>query len=216
MPVDLYNLYGSPPCGLVRMLAKHIGVELNVKNVNLAKGENRTPEFLKMNPFHKVPTIDDDGFVLYESTAICYYLLNKYAPDSELYPKCPRGRARVDQVLATMTSTIQPPFMAFFRPRFFTQSKPTDEEVKALEENVLQGIETLVGDGNYALGDKLTLADLSLMAHLSLLAEIPVFDSGKFPKVAAYYERLKAELPYYEEINRPGISALVNLWPVLK
>lgn len=48
------------------------------------------------------------------STAICYYLLNKYAPDSELYPKCPRGRARVDQVLATMTSTIQPPFMAFF------------------------------------------------------------------------------------------------------
>ncbi|CAN7938048.1 unnamed protein product, partial [Ixodes hexagonus] len=169
-----------------------------------------------LNPFHKVPTIDDDGFVLYESTAICYYLLNKYAPECELYPKCPQVRARVDQVLATMTSTIQPPFMAFFRPRFFVQSKPSAEEVSALEENVLEGLETLVGDAKFALGDKLTLADLSIMAHLSLLAEIPVFDSSKFPKVAAYYERLKAELPYYEEINRPGIAALVHLWPELK
>ncbi|XP_077511404.1 glutathione S-transferase 1-like [Amblyomma americanum] len=216
MPYTLYNLYGSPPCATVRMLAKHIGVDLELKNVDTFKKEHLTPEYLKINPFHKIPSFSDDGFIIYESSAICYYLLRKHAPDSELYPNCNRGRARIDQALATITSTIQPHYFKFMIPRFYELKKPTAEEVEAFEEHVIKGFEQVLGDGNYVLGDKLSLADLSLVAHLTLVLELPLLEAQKYPKLKSYYDRLKAELPYFEEINEPGISALKSLATQMK
>nr|XP_037277694.1 glutathione S-transferase 1-like [Rhipicephalus microplus] len=185
MPYTLYNLYGSPPCATVRMLAKHIGVDLELKNVDPFKREHLTPEYLKLNPFHKVPTFSDDGFIIYESSAICYYLLRKHAPSSDLYPDCPRTRARVDQALATITSTIQPHYFKFFRPRFYELTKPTPEDVEQFEENVIKGFEHVLREGNYVLGDKLSLADLSLVAHLTLVFEVPFLNGDKYPKLKA-------------------------------
>ncbi|XP_077534967.1 glutathione S-transferase 1-like [Haemaphysalis longicornis] len=216
MPYVLYNVYGSPPCGLVRMLAKHLGIELELKNVDLFKKENLTPEYLKINPFHKVPSFSDDGFIIYESSAICYYLLRKHAPDSELYPNCPKTRARIDQALATVTSTIQPLYFDFMRPRFYQLKKPTTEELAFFEEKVVTGFEHVIGDGKFVLGDKLSLADLSVVAHLTLALEAPFLDAGKYPKLKSYYERVKAQLPYFNEINEPGIEALAKLAAELK
>ncbi|XP_064459322.1 uncharacterized protein LOC135369735 [Ornithodoros turicata] len=215
MVLTLYNLYGSPPCGAVRMLAQYVGPDLELKNLNMAAGEHLQPEYLKLNPFHKVPTLVDDDFVLYESNAILYYLINKYDPDSTLYPKCPRSRAAVDKVLAAVTSTIQPHYMAFFRPRFYEKKKPTEQEIEQFEENALRGFEHLIGDGKYAVNDTLTLADFSLVAHLTLALELPHFRAEKFPKLVAYYERLKKELESFEEINRPGLEALKKRWEEL-
>lgn len=209
MPVALYNQYGSPPCALVRMVARHLGVELELRNLNLFTGEHLKPEYLKLNPYHKVPTMEDDGFILYESSPICTYLCNKFAPASSLYPACPRSRAQVDQVLATITSTIQPHYFAFLKPCFFDNHKPTPEEIAAFEENVLASFENHVGkDGGYAVGDGLTLADFSLVAHLTLCFEFPVVQVDKFPRLKAYYERIKAELPYFDEINKQSLDLL--------
>lgn len=99
MPVDLYSMAPSAPCRSVLMTAKALGVDVNVKPVNLFAGEHMTPEFLKLNPQHNVPTIDDDGFVLNESRAICTYLVRKYGKDDSLYPKDVQKRALVDQRL---------------------------------------------------------------------------------------------------------------------
>ncbi|KAK8789144.1 hypothetical protein V5799_021081 [Amblyomma americanum] len=216
MPVTLYNLPGSPPCGFVRSLAKHLGVELTLKNLDFAKKEHLAEDYLKLNPFHKVPTLDDDGFVVYESNAIAYYLLRKYAPESDLYPACYKERARIDQVLAAVASTIQPQQLLFFRPRFWENTKPTEEEVTAFEHNVLQGFEHLIGDGKFALGDDLTLADLCLISNLAIALENNSVDTAKFPKLASYYERVKPELAYFEEIYRPAITYLQQRWAELK
>ncbi|CAN7937520.1 unnamed protein product [Ixodes hexagonus] len=172
MPIDLYNSKMSAPCTLVRMVAKHIGVELNVKDLNFAKQEHLSPEFIKINPYHKVPTLCDDGFVLYESTAICYYLLNKYGPNSDLYPKDLQKRAKVDQILATVTSFVQPRYSEFYRGSLMLMKKPTAEQVQQLEEGALKGIENLLGDSKFAVGDALTLADLTLVAHLSFTINV--------------------------------------------
>lgn len=48
MPVTLYNQFGSPPCGLVRMTAKQVGVDVVLKNLDMFKGEHRTPEYAKV------------------------------------------------------------------------------------------------------------------------------------------------------------------------
>ncbi|KAL1448542.1 hypothetical protein MTO96_028217 [Rhipicephalus appendiculatus] len=190
MPYTLYNLYGSPPCAIVRMLAKHIGVDLELKNVDPFKKEHMTPEYLKLNPFHKIPTFSDDGFIIYESSAICYYLLRKHAP--------------------------RPHYFKFFRPRFYELTKPTAEDLEQFEENVIKGFEHVLGEGKYVLGDQLSLADLSLVAHLTLVFEVPFLNGDKYPKLKAYYNRLKAELPYFEEVNRQGITGLSTLTADLK
>ncbi|KAL1444551.1 hypothetical protein MTO96_029766 [Rhipicephalus appendiculatus] len=80
MTITLYNWPGSPPCGFVLAVAKQLGLQLDVKNVNLATKEQLSEQYLKINPFHKVPALEDDGFIVYESAAIVYYLLRKYAP----------------------------------------------------------------------------------------------------------------------------------------
>ncbi|EEC09122.1 glutathione S-transferase, putative, partial [Ixodes scapularis] len=215
MTLVVYNQYGSPPCGFIRMLAKHLGLDVKLHDLNLLEGEHLTPDYLKLNPFHRVPTIDDNGFVLYESLAICSYLLDAYGAHSDLKVDCVKTRARVNQALAVITSTVQPHYFKFFKPRFFEQKKPTSAEIEELEKNILGGLQQLLGDGKYVVGDKLTVADLSLVAHLTLPL-LGLFDASKFPKLASYYERLKAELPYFEEINRPGIVLLEKLCQDLK
>ncbi len=99
MPIDCYYFNISAPCRAVLLTAKMVGVELNLKSINLLAGEQMEPYFIKINPTHQVPTIDDAGFILYESRAICAYLANKYGKDDKLYSKVPKERAIVDQRL---------------------------------------------------------------------------------------------------------------------
>ena len=97
--IDLYYMEASPPCRSVMMTAKLVGVELNLKKLDLMANEHMKPEFLKINPQHNIPTIDDNGFYLNESRAICAYLVNKYGKNDTLYPKDAAARALVDQRL---------------------------------------------------------------------------------------------------------------------
>nr|QRE01768.1 glutathione S-transferase Epsilon 2 [Dermacentor marginatus] len=215
MPIVLYNVEGSPPCFFIRSLAKEIGLSLTLKNITLKNGDHLTEEFQKLNPFHKVPTIDDDGFVVYESNAIAYYLLRKYAPACELYPDCIETRTQIDQVLAAVSVNIQPHAAAFFRPCLLQQSKPTFEEELTFEVNVIKGLEHLIGEAKYAIGDQYTIADLCLIGEILVALENGSVDKNNFPKLTSYYERLKAELPYFEEIYAPNIEAIKRMWSEL-
>ncbi|KAH6931735.1 hypothetical protein HPB50_000042 [Hyalomma asiaticum] len=212
MAITLYNVTGSPPCGFVRSVAKKLGVELELKNLDFLKKEHLTPEYLKLNPFHKVPTLEDSGFVVYESNAIVYYLLRKYAPKSELYPECVKHRTRIDQILAAVSSTIQPHKAAFFRPLMMEKKKPTSENVASFEENVLKGFEHLIGDRKFAVGDQFTLADLCLFSSMAGVFEMHFFDKNKFPKLTAYYERVLPEITGYDEIYKPAITIMKERW----
>jgi len=77
--LKLYGLHASPFSRLVAavLIEKQVPFELVV--VDLSKGEHKTPEFLSKHPFGQVPLIDDDGFIVYEARAICYYIASKYA-----------------------------------------------------------------------------------------------------------------------------------------
>lgn len=66
MTVDFYYMQESPPCQTVDLVANQLGIKLNKKRVDLAKGEHLTEEFRKINPQHTVPTIIDGDLVLYE------------------------------------------------------------------------------------------------------------------------------------------------------
>ena len=94
--MKLYNANLSPNAMRVRAVANELGIALEVIEVDLRSGGNRTKEFLALNPNGKVPVLVDGDFVLWESRAINAYLATT-KPERELYPADPRKRAIVDQ-----------------------------------------------------------------------------------------------------------------------
>ncbi|XP_013786721.1 glutathione S-transferase 1-like [Limulus polyphemus] len=199
MTIDLYHMAPSGPCRAVRMVAKIIGVDLNLKNVDLMAGEQNKPEFLKMNPQHCVPTIDDDGFILWESRAIIQYLVNKYAPDSSLYPKDPRQRAVVDRLLYFDMGTLFKAQGEYFYPQVFKGQDP-DPEKESNYKTALGYLEGNLEKSSYVAGDKLTLADISIVASLSMM-EVLDYKFSSFPKISAWMAKVKEEIPDYKAMN---------------
>ncbi|XP_075539881.1 glutathione S-transferase 1-1-like [Dermacentor variabilis] len=162
MTTTPYNINGSPPCNFVRTLAKHLDIDVKLKNLDYSKKEQFSEEYLKINPFHKVPAIDDEGFVVYE---------NKYTPDSELYPACIKTRTHFDQILSSLATTIHSESAVFVRPRVHQKTKPTAKEI-TFQHRDIRGLERLIGDGTFAVGDNFTLADIALTARIIVPLEV--------------------------------------------
>ncbi|EEC09120.1 glutathione S-transferase, putative [Ixodes scapularis] len=199
MPVDLYFTTGSPPCTFVRVLAKKLGVPLTPHKIDLMAKEQLKPEFVKLNPQHTVPTINDNGFVLWESRAIAMYLLDKYAPDSPLYPKDIQKRALVNRLVFFESGSFYQAQMGYFRPRWFKGQEPGGD-LKETYDKALANAVTLLGDNQFLAGDTLTLADVGLVCSLGIAIEGAEYEGmDQFPKLIEYYGRVKAALPEYDE-----------------
>ncbi len=93
--LTIYGFDFSSPANKVRFAANAMGLKYEYKQVNLLAGEQKSPEFLKLNPIGRVPAIDDNGFKAFESAAIIKYLADKN--NSPLYPKDLKKRTIVDQ-----------------------------------------------------------------------------------------------------------------------
>jgi glutathione S-transferase len=92
--MKLYVLPPSPRAFKVIALNNHLGIECEMHIVDLARGDQLTPEYIRMNPNKKMPVLEDNGFVLWESNAILFYLASK-KPQSGLWPSEVKGQADV-------------------------------------------------------------------------------------------------------------------------
>jgi glutathione S-transferase len=89
------------------MTALYLNSPVELVFVDLGKGEQRQPQFLRLNPNHKVPVLEDDGFILWESHAIMQYLADK-TPRQCLYPCETRARADVNRWLFWCAQHLSP------------------------------------------------------------------------------------------------------------
>ena len=204
MTIDLYQLPASGPCRAVFMTAQHIGIDINKKNVDLMAGEQLKPEFIKMNPQHCVPTIDDGGFYLWESRAIQTYLVNKYAPDSPIYPKDPQARALVDRMLYFDIGTLYKAESEYLYPQLF-KGEAANAEKEETFKKALTLLEEFLSKTSYVAGNNITLADFSILASLTF-AEIADYSFESYPKICAWLQKLKSEVPNYKEINEDPLN----------
>lgn len=97
--LQLYYTPGSPPSRACLQTIRILGLEVEIKNLDLLKGEHMSAEYLKINPTHQVPALIDGDFIVTESRAIMAYLVNSQSPGNDLYPTEPRARALIDQRL---------------------------------------------------------------------------------------------------------------------
>ncbi|KAH8401562.1 hypothetical protein KR009_006517 [Drosophila setifemur] len=208
--LTLYGIDGSPPVRSVLLTLKALGLDFEYKIVNLREGEHLKPEFLKINPLHTVPALEDDGFYLSDSHAINSYLVSKYGKDDSLYPKDLQKKAIVDQRLHYDSSAVTSAGLAIIRPIIFQDNwEIAQAKIDALDA-VYKNLNLFLEKGDYLAGNNLTIVDFHLAAALTGLVVFLAVDSTKYPKLAEWIERVK-KLPYYEEANGTAAAPFVAL-----
>ncbi|KAK2838230.1 hypothetical protein Q5P01_015442 [Channa striata] len=173
-PVEVYLDLMSQPCRAVHILLNCAGIPHRVRTVALRRGENRSPEFIKLNPMQKVPVMVLDGFVLTESDAILKYLATKYNIPDHWYPRQPERRARVDEYTAWHHSNTRPhTARVFFLEVLFPAQTGSQVEEGRLLRALSQLSETLdklesmfLRRQAYLCGEDITLADLLAICEL--------------------------------------------------
>jgi len=206
MPMDFYYMALSAPCRSGMLTAKALGIELNLKPLDLMAGEQMKPEFVAINPQHTVPTLVDGDHALWESRAICSYLVNQHGKDDSLYPKDPKIRSKVDFFMYFDMSTLYHRFGEYVYPvMFHGQEKPNPEKLEKLHE-ALGWLEGYLTGHDWAVGDQMTIADTVLVSSVSSF-EVAGIDVAKYENLAAWLARCKATMPGYAEVNQPGVDA---------
>jgi len=215
MVLVLYYSHVGSACRTVLLTGKALGLEFELKLIDLKKGEHQTPEFIKINPQHAVPTLVDEEFTLGESRAISAYLVNKYGENDTLYPKDPRSKAVVDRLLYFDMGTLNYSFTQAFIPICTEGKAAMDEEHEKKLKESLDMLEIFAAsDGRYLTGDNVTIADFSIAATVSSVEAVK-FDISPWTAVSSWLSSMK-ELPYYQEANGAGIDALKELLAGLK
>ncbi|EDV36028.1 uncharacterized protein Dana_GF12173 [Drosophila ananassae] len=201
--LTLYGLTASPPVRAVRLTLAALGLPYEFVLVNTMAKDHRSPEYLKKNPQHTVPTLEDDGHYIWDSHAIIAYLASKYGKTDSLYPKDLFQRAVVDQRLHLESGVIfEGRLRSMVRPVTNGQTVIPKERYEAVIETY-DLLETLLKDEDYIAGKQLTIADFSLISSISTMRIFVDVDQAKYPKVSAWFHRLE-QLPYYEEANGSG------------
>lgn len=199
----------SPPCRSVQMLAQALGVTLNLKELNLReKQEHLTPEFLKINPQHTIPTLVDNDFSIWESRAILGYLVEKYGKNDSFFPKDPKARAVVNQRLYFDMGTLYQRFYEFFVPQFMHGQPADPEKLKKIHE-ALSFLEGFLAKTKYVAADKPTIADYALIASITTL-EVAQIDFSAYPNINRWSELCKTSLPGIEA-NEAGLAAMKQM-----
>jgi len=192
----------SPRAAKVIALAQHLGVDCELRVVDLLKGEQMTPEFAALNPNQRMPVLEDDGFVLWESNAILHHLAAK-RPASRLWPADARGQSDVLRWLSWEGAHWTPAcsILVFQRvlKRLTGQGEADPAEVARGEQEVRRFAAVLDGqlrDRDWLLGDVLTIADFSVGAPL-IMAEQARYPIAEHREIARWYEAL-ASLPAWK------------------
>ncbi|XP_055606349.1 glutathione S-transferase 4-like [Uranotaenia lowii] len=197
MPIILYNFPMGAPTRAILLLIKELDLDVQLKEVDLMGGGTRTEEFIRMNPQHTVPTLDDNGFYLWESRAILAYLVETYKPGHDLFPTIPRIRACINRVLHHDLSDLYANTSLLLAPIWMGKTTVVSDEVKASFQEALETLEKFLIRNEWFAGETLTIADLSILPSISSMVHIGV-DLTKFPRLAAWYENCKS-LKGYEE-----------------
>lgn len=192
--IDLYT-WATPNGRKVSIMLEELGLDYNVHEVNIGKGEQHDPEFLKVSPNNKIPGIvDSDGpggeaLNLFETGAILVYLAEKTG--SELYPTDPRQRAITMQWLMWQMGGVGPMFgqahVFMFNPK---EEVPQARERYYKETKRLYGVmDRHLADNEYFAGGEYTIPDIAVFPWVHRNNRHQV-DLDEFPNVKRWYDEL--------------------------
>ena len=212
--IDLYT-WATPNGRKVSIMLEELRLDYNVHEINIAKGEQHTPEFLTVSPNNRIPAIvDSDGpggpggkpLSMFETGAILIYLAEK--TESELYPKDFKKRMATLQWLMWQMGGVGPMFGQahhfMFNP---SEVVPYAQERYHKEAKRLYKVmNTQMQDNRYLAGDDYTVADIATFPWVDRFRRHQV-DLAEFPNVKRWHEELwerpavkkGMEVPFYNQ-----------------
>ena len=161
MAIKLY--YAPGACSFASHIAlEELGVPYETQKMNLAEGDQRKPEYLRINPRGRVPTLVVDGEVLTENVGILTYIGGGH-PQAGIWPKKTWDQAKLVSTLAWLSNTVHPTYAHIARVERYATSDAAKEDVKAKARENLQGymeeIDKLLEGHKWAIANQYTVAD---------------------------------------------------------
>ncbi|MFN3892842.1 MAG: glutathione S-transferase family protein [Beijerinckiaceae bacterium] len=167
------------------------GVAYQRVDAGLAFGVVNTPGYRAMNPNGLVPTIDDDGFVLWESNSIIRYVCAKYAP--RLYPPDPQARASAERWMDWQLTTLLDPVNAIFRPLVRKMGAPDADAIEKARLECVRNfsiMDAVLARQPWMTGAEFGIADCCLAPITHRWLHLPV-DRSAAPGLQAWYARIR-------------------------
>lgn len=183
------------------------GHEAQFINIDLSKGEQKSPPYLTKHPFGVVPCLDDNGFILYESRAICRYLDAKFSNTTRLVPMDLTSLAKMEQWISVEQSYVSPAIGQFFVQKVLKPMRGQETDLLAVESAkkdahfVFDIINKELGSKPYLAGEQFTLADVFMMPyhfHLISAKETQVMEA--YPHLMNWWKRV-SERPSWKQFS---------------
>lgn len=204
----MLTIYGNDHSSCVQKVlwaAEELGLAYKRIDKGGAFGGLDDPAYVKLNPNKLIPTIDDGGFVLWESSAILCYLASRYGQGT-LYPSDPCARGDAYRWVFWQTGTVRGAIMPLYVQ--WRVWKPAYRHLEELErmrrgmEPIWRIVEAHLADRPYLAGDTFSMADISMgiMAHWWYSFPIDHFD---LPRIAAWHKRLVARPAFQTAVGKP-------------
>lgn len=163
------------------------------------------PDFLARNPNGRIPVIDDEGFILWESQAIIRYLAEQYAP--HLYGESVQDRARINQWMDWSHNTLQPALLDLFWAAVrMPKEKQSASFIAGATDRTIAAMTLLdryMADKPYMAGDAFTIADIPAGTHLYRYFEMEGLDRPNLPNITAWYTRLRQRPAFADAVMVP-------------
>ncbi|MCC8396907.1 glutathione S-transferase [Paraburkholderia sp. MMS20-SJTR3] len=188
-PIRLYTTLLSGHGHRVKLFLTLLDLPFEVIELNMRAGENRTPEYLALNPFGQVPTIQDGELTLFDSNAILVYLARRYGEPSWL-PDDPAGAAAVQRWLSLAAGQIAYGPCAARLVTVF--GAPLDHErAKQIAVKLFDVIDRELAGKPFVAGAQVTIADIAAHTYLAHAPEGGV-SLEPYPHIRAWLRRVEA------------------------
>ena len=203
------KIWGRANSGNVKkvlVVADELNIPYERIDAGMQFGVVDTPEYRKLNPNGRVPTIEDGDYVLWESHSICRYLAMRYGGEA-IYPPDPKVRAGVDRWLDWMLAYLIPVEAPVFSGTIRTP--PEKRDTAMIEDGVkklvvmFQIVEDRLTGRPYLEGNQATLADLLLGVFAYRYLKNPFLDRPTPPNLVAWCDRLCARPSYKKWVDQP-------------
>lgn len=190
--IKLYDFKSSPNCQRVKVVLAEKNLPYEIVNIDLRKQEQKAPEFLKLNPYGKVPVLVDNGTAVYESCIINEYLDERY-PEPPLMPADPAARAKVRVLIDYGLAHLDQPYQQLRLELMKEQKEQNPQsvtEAKSSLRQLLRHLENALGNQPYLAGN-FTLADAALIPRFIRLEGFGVLPDPALPCLRTYLQRMK-------------------------
>jgi glutathione S-transferase len=216
MALELYWGSGSPFAWRVMLTLELKRSPYESKLLEFSKDDHKSPGYLKLNPRGKVPTLKDEGFVLYESVAIMAYLDRKY-PNPPIFGKTPHETGQIWRSISETDSYLIEPAFKVVVPLYFGRGLEKTDEIQSAAATIRQElgrINTSLSHSVWIAGAQISAADIALFPFVQTLLRAASKDAAKplnlgfspldqtYPNIAAWVKRVEA-IPGYEKTYPP-------------